>query len=369
MANKKSPLDYLAPSVRALSPYNPGRSIAEVAAERGVTDVVKLASNENPLGAGKLALAALREMAAEGVSRYPPPDGAKLAGELARRLEVNKNQIVLGNGSNDILVLAGQLLLAPGSAAVYSQHAFLVYGLIAAGARAESIVVPAHDFAHDLGAMAKAAQQSNARLVFVANPNNPTGTFHAPEVVRGFMREVPEDVLVVLDEAYCEYAPDEGRAFLPLLAEFANLLITRTFSKIHGLAGLRAGYGIGNEKIIAAINQVRQPFNINAAAQAAALAALADDEHIRRSRKTNDEGMKMLRAGLDSLGVEHLPSAANFISARFDNAAEVYECLLDCGVIARRLVEYEMPDWLRVTIGDENENKKFLSALRAALQK
>ncbi len=353
-----------------MRPYRAGRGVAEVAAERGLAggDVVKLASNENPLGAGELALAALREMRAADVSRYPLSGGGELTRELARRLGVGEERIILGNGSNDILVLAGQLTLAPGVAAAFSRHAFLLYSLIAAGFGAEAAVAPAGtDFGHDLESLAAAARGKNVRAVFVANPNNPTGTWHPPDVVREFLREVPGDVLAVLDEAYCEYLADEGRGSLELLAEFPNLLITRTFSKIHGLAGLRAGYGIGDAKIIAALNAIRQPFNISAPARIAALAALGDDAHIARSRKTNEDGMRELRAGLDSLGLRVLPSFANFLCFAINDAAAIYERLLDKGVVARRLDAYGLPDMLRVTVGLPGENEKFLSALAESL--
>ena len=359
-----SPLDYLQPAVRALRPYRPGRGAAEVAAERGIRDVVKLASNENPLGAGELALAALRELPPQMFARYPPGGGDALVRAIARRLSVGEEQVIPGNGSNDILALAGQLILAPGSGAVYSQHSFLVYGLVVAAAGAESVVVADKNFSHDLDAMAEAAQKPKVRLVFVANPNNPTGSWHSPSVIHSFLRRVPQNVLVVLDEAYCDYLQDEGRSSLPLLNTFANLLITRTFSKIHGLAGLRAGYGIGNKAIINALNNIRQPFNINIGAQTAAQAALDDEKHLSRSRGVNIAGMKTLCAGLDEMGFKYLPSNANFLCFAADDAAQVYERLLDSGVIVRRLDDYQMAGYLRITIGTAEENKKFLSALQ-----
>ncbi len=355
-----------------MRPYRPGRSAAEVAKERGITDVVKLASNENPLGPGALANAALREMPAEMFSRYPPGGGDKLANAIARRLDVGAERVILGNGSNDILALAGQLVLSPGAVAVYSRHSFLVYSLVAAACGADGLVADAEDgtFAHDLNTLADAVQKPNVRLVFIANPNNPTGTWHPPHSILAFLRRVPGDVLVVLDEAYCDYLDDGGVSSLPLLDEFENLLITRTFSKIHGLAGLRAGFGIGGGEVINALNNIRQPFNINIAAQTAALAALDDDEHLTKSRRMNFAGMQTLCAAFDDMGVKYLPSNANFLcfSPINKTAAQVYEQLLDNGVIVRRLDDYQMADYLRVTIGAEDENDKFITALRRIMR-
>lgn len=356
-------LDHVAPSVRRLSPYQPGRPIAEVAKSRGITDVVKLASNENPQGAGAAAVRALAAFGAQQFGRYPDANAGALRAALAAHLSLPEERFILGNGSNDILELAASLFLQDGAAAVYSQHAFIVYALATAARRARAKVVAAADFAHDLPAMAAAAQDDDARLVFVANPNNPTGTYHPPPAVRQFLRQVPTDVLVVLDEAYCEYLPEDENASLPLLEEFPNLLITRTFSKIHGLAGLRAGYGIGAPPLIDLLNRIRQPFNLNAAAQVAAQAALADSAHVGASRQMNADGMKTLVAEMRKRKLPFIPSFGNFLTFRPSNAAAAYETFLDGGVIVRKLAEYDLPDWLRVSIGKPAEMEKFLRLL------
>ena len=357
-------LRHLAASVRKLSPYQPGRPLAEVAREKGITDVIKLASNENPLGAGGRALAAIRGMNSQQLGRYPDSSGGALRQKLARQLAIDADGIVLGNGSNDILELSAQLVLHENAKAVFSQHAFIVYSLATATRRAEALIIPAGSgYEHDLEAMAAAAQTPDVRLLFVANPNNPTGTWHPPSAIRRLLSAVPNDVLVVLDEAYCEYLPD-GDATLSLLPDFPNLLITRTFSKIHGLAGLRAGYGVGAPELVRAFNRVRQPFNINAAAQLAAVAALEDDDHLRDSRTVNADGMKTLAAAFAQQEIPYLPSYANFITFRPANAATLYNAMLDAGVIIRQLREYDMADWLRVSVGTEEENEKFRRLLR-----
>lgn len=351
-------------SVRRLSPYSPGRPIAEVAAERGLSDVVKLASNENPLGAGDAALRALRELPAAAVSRYPEGDCGALRRAIAARLRIAPECIIFGNGSNEILELAAQLVLTEDGAAVFSRHAFAVYRLAVAARRARAIVVDADaDFNHDLDAMARAAAAPDVRLMFIANPNNPTGGWHSPAKVSELMTRVPPHVLVVLDEAYREYVDGEDGL---QTGGFPNLLITRTFSKIHGLAGLRIGFGIADAEIIAMLNRIRQPFNSGGAAQAAALAASADDSHIRRSVEINAAGMKQIAAGLDEMQLRRLPSRANFITFRAgaaDDAARIYEGLLDAGIIVRPLAGYEMPEFLRVTVGLEDENRRFLRAI------
>ena len=368
MPNPHPVLSDIPPEVAALTPYQPGRPIADVMRERGVSRVVKLASNENPLGCAPRARKALAEPPAEMLSHYPDSAAGKLRDALAEKIGVRPENILAGNGSNDILELAAQLLLAPGRAAVYSRHAFIVYKLAVAARRARAIVVPAKNFGHDLPAMARAAQDDEVRIVYVANPNNPTGTYNPPEAVRKMMAAVPRRVLVVLDEAYFEYAgePWPGES-VAMLDEFPNLLVSRTFSKIHGLAGLRVGYGIGNPEIISALNRIRQPFNLNAAAQQAALAALADDDFVAQSQKLNAEQMARMESELDQMGLERLPSRGNFIAFAVADADAVFEKLLDDGVIVRKLAEYEMPNWLRATIGREDENTRLLEALRRAL--
>lgn len=355
-------------AVRRLSPYQPGKPIAEVMRERGISGVIKLASNENPLGAGAAAVAAVRALDGQGLARYPDSGGGALRQKLAAQLGVTADNILLGNGSNEILELTAHLLLAPGCASVYSRHAFIVYALATLSRRAQAhVVAAAADYGHDLTAMAAAAAQPGVRIVFIANPNNPTGTWHSAAALRACLRQIPSDVLVVLDEAYHEYLPDPDGASLSLLADFSNLLITRTFSKIHGLAGLRIGYGIAAAELIEILNRIRQPFNVSAAAQAAACAALSDETHVRNSRAENCAGLKTLAAGFSALDISYLPTYANFLTFCPPNAATVYEASLNAGVIIRRLDEYEMPAWLRVNTGLAAENEKFLRILQAAV--
>ena len=352
-------------SIRGLAPYQPGRPIAEVARERGVGDVLKLASNENPLGAGAAVREALRGLDPEVVGRYPDSNGGGLRQDLAERLGVGAEAIVLGNGSNEILELLCQLLLDERSSSVYSEFSFIVYPLATTSRRARSRVTPAADYGHDLEAMAMAAQEPDVRLVFVANPNNPTGTCHSIEAIEAFLRKVPEAVLVVLDEAYCEYLPTPDAA-LALLPRFPNLFVTRTFSKIHGLAGLRVGYGVGDPELVAMINRIRQPFNVNGVAQVAARAALTDREHVEMSRRVNREGLQVLTTAMEEAGVGFIPAYGNFLTFRPpEGAGAVYERMLNDGVIVRRLDEYGLPEWLRVTVGTAADNRRFLDLLMA----
>ena len=366
MAN--SVLSHVADSVRHLSPYAPGRPIEEVAAERGITDVIKLASNENPLGASMAAVRALQNLSAAAVGRYPDGNCAQLRAAVAKRLSVGADELIFGNGSNEILELAAQLVLTENDVGVYSRHGFAVYGLAIAARRARAIVVAAaDDYGHDLTAIAEQTKAHRARLVFVANPNNPTGSWHCAAAINDFMQQIAPDVLVVLDEAYREYV--DGKDELSG-ARFPNLLITRTFSKIHGLAGLRIGYGIGDVKLIAMLNRLRQPFNVSGAAQSAAAAALADDAHVSHSVRINAAGLKQIVAGLEDLRLRYMPSRANFITfaaADVGAATRIYEGLLNVGIIIRPLAGYDLPEWLRVTIGTEQENRRFLLELARLL--
>ncbi|MDM5146866.1 histidinol-phosphate transaminase [Candidatus Persebacteraceae bacterium Df01] len=363
-----SVLCHIAESVQTLAPYQPGRPIEEVSREHGITDIIKLASNENPLGPGNVVLQALRELPAAAVARYPDSGSSTLRVALAEKLQVTPECLIFGNGSNEILELAAQLLLTETTAAVYSQHAFVVYKLAVAARRARARVTPAAtDYGHDLNAIAEAAQSDDVRLIFVDNPNNPTGNWHSQARIADLLRQVPKHVLVVVDEAYCEYADEEG--VLPLLTEYPNLLITRTFSKIHGLASLRVGYGIGDAELIQMFNRVRQPFNVSMPAQVAALAALRDTAHVERSRRLNDAGMRQINDELKKLELPVMPSRGNFLTFSVSNADVVYQQLLAAGVIVRPLAGYDLPEWLRVTIGTETENARFLQALREALNK
>jgi histidinol-phosphate aminotransferase len=361
--------DCALPYVRAIAPYQPGKPVSELAREIGLeqSGIVKLASNENPLGASPKALAAARAALAEA-GRYPDGNGFDLKQALAERYRLSQENIILGNGSNDVLELAARAFLAPGASAVYSQHAFAVYPLAVQATGAEGIEVRARDFGHDLGAMA-AAVRADTRVIFVANPNNPTGTWVPPEAVLEFLKRIPGNVLVVLDEAYNEYLPVAEQADITgWLARFPNLLVSRTFSKAYGLAGLRVGYGLAQPQIADLLNRVRQPFNVNSVALAAALAALDDEAFVRKSVELNEAGMRQITHGLGALGLEWIPSRANFLSFRAGKAMQVYRRLLELGVIVRPVGAYAMPEHLRVTIGLEAENRRFLEGLQSALQ-
>jgi len=358
--------DQALPYVRAISPYLPGKPITELAREMGipVEKIVKLASNENPLGMSPKAKAAL-EKAAGKLERYP--DDFDLKRALADHTGLGVDRIVLGNGSNDVLDLIARVFLSPGRSAVFSQHAFAVYPLATLSTGAELIVVPAREFGHDLDAM-RAAIRPDTRIVWIANPNNPTGTFLPYPQLKAFLQAVPQDVVVVLDEAYNEYLPLADRAdTVAWLAEFPNLVITRTFSKIYGLAGLRIGYALAAAEIADLMNRVRQPFNCNNLALAAAVAALDDHEFVAKSFELNRNGIAQILAGLKRHGLSHIPAHGNFITFKVADAAGVNQRLLKQGVIVRPIGGYGMPDWLRVTIGTESENLRFLEALEKAL--
>ena len=360
----------LAPGyVRAIAPYQPGKPIAELAREMGLNpaEIVKLASNENPLGTSPLALAAIQACLPE-LARYPDGNGFALKSALAARYALSLEQIVLGNGSNDILEFAARAFLKPGDSAVFSQHAFAVYPLVVQAVGARGIEVPAKDFGNDPQALLQAIEP-DTRLLFIANPNNPTGTLIPPEALRSLIEQVPPQVLVVLDEAYYEYlAPELAPQSIAWLARFPNLLIARTFSKAYGLAGLRVGFGLAHPQVIAMLNRVRQPFNVSSVAQVAALAALGDTEHLRRSVALNTAGMQQICTGLKRLGLSYIPSFGNFLSFRIGSATAMYQGLLQRGVIVRPIASYAMPEFLRVSIGLETENEKFLSALASAIQ-
>ncbi|MDD3883576.1 MAG: histidinol-phosphate transaminase [Gallionella sp.] len=357
----------LAPEhVRAIAPYQPGKPISELERELGISGIVKLASNENPLGASPKALEAARTALLE-IGLYPDGNGFALKDAIAQRYAVSHPQIVLGNGSNDLLELSARAFLTAGEKAVYSAHAFAVYALATQAAGAEGIAVPARQFGHDLEAMQAAAVEQQARMVFVANPNNPTGTFLSGESLRGFLETLPGNILVVLDEAYNEYLPESCRYdSVSWLADFPNLIVSRTFSKAYGLASLRVGYALMHPQVADMLNRVRQPFNVNSPAQAAAVAALQDADFVGQTFELNRRGMQQIEAGLSALGLEYIPSYGNFISFRIPNALRIYQRLLELGVIVRPIANYEMPDWLRVSIGLETENGKFLSALKQA---
>ncbi|MFP6848751.1 MAG: histidinol-phosphate transaminase [Pseudomonas sp.] len=364
--------DFLAlaqPGVQQLSPYVPGKPVDELARELDLdpASIVKLASNENPLGPSPKVLAAIREELAE-LTRYPDGNGFELKSRLAKRCAVQLNQVTLGNGSNDILDLVARAYLAPGLNAVFSQYAFAVYPIATQAVGAQGKVVPAQAFGHDLEAML-AAIDANTRVVFIANPNNPTGTWFGPDALEHFLARVPSNVLVVLDEAYIEYAEgDELPDGLKYLARYDNLLVSRTFSKAYGLASLRVGYAISSAQIADVLNRVRQPFNVNSLALAAACAALDDADYLLQGRQLNDAGMLQLEAGLRELGLSWIPSKGNFIAVDFGrDTAAINQALLQAGVIVRPVAGYGMPNFLRVSIGLPAENARFLEALAGAL--
>ncbi len=360
--------DFAPAYIRDIAPYQPGKPISELAREMGLNeaDIVKLASNENPLGVSPCAQRAIRSVL-DGLARYPDGNGFELKQALSRHLGVAQERIVLGNGSNDVLELAARAFLTPGSSAIYSRHAFAVYPLVVQAMGATGIEVAAKDFGHDLNAMLGAVR-ANTRLVFIANPNNPTGTFVPAAELEAFISSLPGNVLVVLDEAYNEYLQPELRIdSIGWLEKYSNLLITRTFSKVYGLAGLRVGYALGAPGVADLMNRVRQPFNVNSLSLVAAAAAMDDKDFVHQSYTLNRVGMNQITAAFQQLGIEYIPSHGNFVSFKVNDARGVYQKLLRGGVIVRPIASYAMPDHLRVSIGLESENTKFLVCLRQAI--
>jgi histidinol-phosphate aminotransferase len=354
--------------VRAIAPYQGGKPIEELAREFGLdaASIVKLASNENPLGMPASARKAM-VAAMEDLGRYPDSNGFALKSALAAKFDVALDWITLGNGSNDVLELAAAAVLAPGRSCVYAQHSFAVYALATQARGARAIVVPARALGHDLEAMAAAIADDTA-LVYIANPNNPTGTFVPAGEIEAFLRRVPTRVVVVIDEAYNEYLRPELRAdSVAWVRQHPNLLVSRTFSKAFGLAGLRVGYGIAQPPLTDLLNRVRQPFNVNAAAQAAAVAALADLDFVARSYALNLDGMRQLTEAFEALKLEYVPSYGNFVLVKVGAAARVYHELLKRGVIVRPVANYDLPEWLRVSVGLPDENRRLLDALPDAL--
>jgi histidinol-phosphate aminotransferase len=366
-------LTTLAPDyVRSIAPYIPGKPTSEVARELGLNeaDIVKLASNENPLGCGERAKAAMVQ-ALEGIHIYPDGSCHALRSALAQHTGHPIEGIVIGNGSNDMLEYLAMAFLSRETSAVFSQHCFAVYPLATMARGAMSVKVPAKNFGIDLDAML-AAVRADTRLLFLANPNNPTGTFLEFGAIHAFLKKVPQHVIVVLDQAYNEFLPKEVRVDTdPWLREFPNLVLTRTFAKIHGLAGLRTGYLLAHPQVADMVNRVRAPFNVNSVGQAAAVAALGDAEFVERTYQNNRAGMAQLEAGFQKLGLTWIPSYGNFIAVNVakngNNGASVFQKMMRHGVIVRPVANYEMPDHLRITIGLPQENEKCLIALEKAL--
>ncbi len=367
MSNSQYLYDLALPGVRGLIPYQPGKPISELERELGLKDIVKLASNENPLGPGPAAVSAIQSALPE-LARYPDGNGFDLKNALAKKLDVNVDQITLGNGSNEILELVARTFLDTESEVVFSQHAFAVYPLVTQAVGAIPRVVPALEYGHDLNAMREYINEKT-RLVFIANPNNPTGTYLSAADLENFLTFLPENIICVLDEAYFEYVEKSDYPDTPAwLQRYPNLQITRTFSKAYGLAGLRIGYGISRPEFADLLNRVRQPFNSNMLALAAAEAALGDTEHLEKTIRVNKKGMEQLTSAFSDLNLDWIPSVGNFVSVNLRRPAlPIYEALLQQGVIVRPVANYEMPDHLRVSIGTEAENLLFIEALGKVL--
>jgi histidinol-phosphate aminotransferase len=358
--------------VRAIAPYQAGKPISEVAREFGLDEasIVKLASNENPFGLPESSKHAMAQAAAE-LGRYPDANAFELKAALATRYDVPADWITLGNGSNDILEIAAHAFVQKGEAVVYSQYSFAVYALATQGVGGRAIVVPAREYGHDLDAMADAID-ADTRLVYLANPNNPTGTFIPAPQIEAFLGKVPANVVVVLDEAYNEYlAPENQFESAQWVRKYPNLVVSRTFSKAYGLAGLRVGFAIAQPAVTDLMNRIRQPFNVNTLAQAAAIAALNDKEFLEKGARNNLEGYRQLTAAFDELGLEYVPSYGNFVLVKVgadDGAgARVNLALLKQGVIVRPVGNYGLPQWLRISIGLPHENATFIAALKKAL--
>lgn len=362
-------LEIAVPAVTNLKPYVPGKPISELERELGIADSVKLASNENPLGCSELAKEAVRAELAQ-VGLYPDGGGVELRNALAEKHGVSPNQITLGNGSNDVLDMIARVFLAPGLESLFSQYAFAVYPISSQAVGATLNVVPARDYGHDLEEMLNRIGEKT-RVVWIANPNNPTGTWLNGEELEGFIAAVPSNVIVVVDEAYIEYVdePDYPDASL-WLDKYPNLIVTRTFSKTYGLASLRVGYGLAHADITDLLNRVRQPFNVNSMALAAARAALEDQAFIQRSVELNRAGMAQMTSAFELMGLDYIPSVGNFVTVDLGRpAAEIDQGLLRAGCITRPVANYGLPNHLRITIGTESENSRVLAALKQVLGK
>lgn len=355
--------------VSAIQPYVPGKPVEELERELGIRDSVKLASNENPLGPSPLVLKKIindltNTKSSLSLNRYPDGNGYYLKQALSRRLSVSEDEIILGNGSNELIDIAARTFLQPGDEAVMAHPSFVVYPMATQAQGATAIQIPLKKYTHDLDAMADAIT-SSTKIVFIANPNNPTGTMNTKAEFERFMKRIPEGILVVCDEAYCEYVtkPDYPDS-MKYLAQGKDILILRTFSKMYGLAGLRIGYGIGRKDIIGEMNKLRPPFNTSSIAQKAALWALQDENHLQRTREINEQGKTYLYKELDSIGMKYVPTEANFIFMPLEHDAHtLYTILLKQGVIVRPMGQHE----IRVTIGLPEENKRFIDALKKVM--
>jgi histidinol-phosphate aminotransferase len=346
-------------SILSLTPYQGGRPISEIQREYGLSNVIKLASNENPLGVSKKVQEAIKSAVTQ-IGRYPDGNGYYLKDALVKKLSVSAKSITLGNGSNDILELIPRAYVcSKDDEVIFSQYAFVVYPLVTKAIGAKAIVTPANDFGHDLNAMYEAITDKT-KVIFIANPNNPTGTLLSNEEIYNFLKKVSNEIIVVLDQAYIEYLDVED-VYIDWLKDFPNLVITRSFSKAYGLAGLRVGYSISSEEIADYLNRIRQPFNVNLIAQEAAIAALSDADFLAESVKVNSDGLLQLEEGFRSLGLKFIKSHANFISVKVSNSMELNQKLLEKGIIVRPV---EMNDYLRISVGTYAENAKFLEVLK-----
>lgn len=349
--------------VLGIQPYVPGKPVEELERELGIANSIKLASNENPVGPSPAALAAIGDSFAD-INRYPDGSGFYLKGELSRALSVSEDELILGNGSNELLDIAAKTFLKDGDEAVMATPSFVVYFMAVQSVGGRSVQVPLKNYTHDLVAMADVVTPKT-KMIFIANPNNPTGTFNRKDEFDRMMERISDDILVVLDEAYYEYVSDPDYAeSMKYLRSNKNVLILRTFSKIYGLAGLRLGYGIAKKEIISDMNRLREPFNTNMIAQRAAIAALKDSEHVANSKRINESGKKYLYGELDDIGIMYVPTEANFIYIPFEGAMALYEKLLIQGVIIRPMG----PNAVRVTIGLPEENRRFIEALRTVVK-
>ena len=357
------------PGIRSLHPYLPGKPVSELERELGITNIVKLASNENPLPVSEsIREAMLAEF--DETTRYPDSNAYYLKEAISAKTGVAMNGITVGNGSNDVLDMIARVFAGPGDEVMFSQHAFVVYPIVTQCVGATPVVIPALNWGHDLNAMA-AAITDKTRLIYIANPNNPTGTCLMSDELKAFMDKVPAEVIVVIDEAYYEYASDPNYPnTVSWLTAYPNLVITRTFSKAYGLAALRVGYSLSSNTISGLLNRVRHPFNSNSVGLAAATAALKDDDYLKASVEINASGMSQLISMCDEMGLEYIPSSANFLTIDMaQEAAPLYQAYLHEGVIVRPVANYEMPNHLRISIGLEQENERFIAATRKVLGK
>lgn len=359
----------LNPALAELPVYQPGRPIEEVARELGLpaADIIKLASNENPFGPSPLALAAV-EKSLKQTHLYPDGNGFYLKQKLAAKLNVTPENLVAGNGSNDIIEFIAHALLDGNSEVVVSQYCFAVYPIVTQLFGAKLVTVPARNYAHDIDGMLRAVTP-RTKIMFVANPNNPTGTRASDAEIMRLVRELPPHVLLAMDEAYIEFLSDP-LDLVPLVRDgsMRNVLLMRTFSKIYGLAGFRIGYGVGHRDLIAALEKIRQPFNTNLLAQAAATAALDDVEHVQRTRANNTAGLKFYEESFQQLGLEFVPSVANFILVKVGDGQRVVGALQKAGVIVRPMAGYDLPEWIRISIGTPDENARCIAALKTAVR-